>query len=160
MADAVGHHFDEDGLAAVLEREAPRLRGGAAHGEDVVAVDAEGGDAVACAAGSDAVAPVLVRGGGGDGVPVVAADEDAGDLAGSGDVEGSVEIAFAGGALAKVADCYPGLGVWVLDVLHFECVGGAGCMWDLGCEGGANGMDVEFFAAVVYRHVAAQAIVL
>ena len=160
VTHAVGHHFDEDGLAAVLERKAPCVRGGAAHGEDVVAVDAEGRDAVACAARGDAVAPVLVRGWCRNRVPIVAADEDAGDLAGRGDVEGGVEIAFTGGALAKVADCHSGLGVRVLDVLHFQCVGGAGCVWDLGCEGGADGVDVEFFAAVVYGHVAAQAIVL
>jgi len=159
VADAVGHHFDEDGLAAVFEGEDARLFGRAAHGEDVVAVDAEGGDAVACAARRDAVAPVLVAGGRRDGVAVVAAEEDAGDLAGGGDVEGCVEVAFRGGAFAKVAHRHSLLLVGVLQVLHLEGVGGARGVRDLGREGRADGVDVELLGAVVDGHVAAEAVV-
>lgn len=49
--------------------------GGLADGEYVVAVDADGVDAVADAAAGDAVASVLFQCRGGDCVPVITADE-------------------------------------------------------------------------------------
>lgn len=155
MAYAVGHHLDENGLATVGEGEGAGGFCGGAHGEDVVAVDADGVHAVAGAAGGDAIATVLVAGGCGDGVAVVAADEDAGCLSCGGDVEGGVEVAFARGAFAEVGDGHTGFGVRVLLVLEFERVGCAGCVGELGCECGGYGPDVEFPGTVVNRHITA-----
>lgn len=140
VRDAVAHRFDEDGFAAVGEGHAAGLLGGFAHGEDVVAVDADGVDAVADASAGDAVASVLLEGWGGDGVAVVAAQEDDGAGAGGGDVEGGVEIAFAGGAFAEVAGYYAPRQVGVLEGLEFESVGCAGGLRDLGCKGRGNGV--------------------
>lgn len=70
-----------------------------------------------------------------------------------------MEIAFAGGALAKVAHCNPGLSIGVLYVLHLQGVCRASCMRDLSRKRGANRVDVELFAAVMHRHVSAQTIV-
>ena len=50
--------------------------GGGGHGEQIVAVDADGGQAVSEAARRDAVRSVLAVGVGGDGVAVVAAEEE------------------------------------------------------------------------------------
>lgn len=146
VRDAVAHRFDQDRFPAVLQRHRPRFLGGFADGEDVVAVDTDGVDAVADPAARDTVAPVLFQGGRGDGVAVVAADEHNGAGAGGGDVEGGVEVALAGGAFAEVAG-YDALGeVWVLEGLEFECVGGAGGLGDLGREGGGDCVLVELLS--------------
>lgn len=149
VRDAVAHRFDQDRFPAVLQRHRPRFPGGFADGEDVVAVDADGVDAVSDPAARDAVAPVLFQGGRRDGVAVVAADEDDGAGAGGGDVEGGVEVALAGGAFAEVAG-YDALGeVWVLEGLEFESVGGAGGLGDLGREGGGDCVLVDLFSGEV-----------
>lgn len=159
VAYAVSHHLNEDGLAAVEEGEAARFFCGASDREDVVAVDAEGCDAQTCSAGSDAIATVLVGGGRRDGIAIIAADKYARDLTRCGDVEGGVEIAFAGCSFAEIAD-YDALGlVRVVHVLQLECVGGTGCVGYLGCERGADSVDVEFLTAVVDGGVAAATIV-
>ena len=75
----------------------------------------------------------MFEGRGGDGVAVVAAEEDDGAGAGSGDVKGGVEVAFAGGAFAEIAGCDAGGNGGVLEGLEFECVGCAGGLGDLGC---------------------------
>jgi hypothetical protein len=71
-----------------------------------------------------------------------------------------VEVAFGGGAFAKVADSDTLRLVWVLHVLHLKGVGRASGVGDLGSEGGTDGVDVEFFAAIVNGHVPAEAVVL
>jgi len=43
--------------------------------------------------------------------------------------------------------------------LHLKGVSGAGGVGDLGREGGADGVDVEFLGTVVHGHVAAEAVV-
>lgn len=123
VRDAVAHRLDEDGFPAVGEGNAARFLRCFVDGEDVVAVDADGVDAVAYAAAGDAVAAILFQGRGGDGVAVVAADEDNGTGAGGGDVEAGVEVAFAGGAFAEVAGDDAGGEVGVLEGLDFEGVG-------------------------------------
>lgn len=60
MTDTVCHHFQKNRAATIGEGETTGLSRGTAHGEDVVAVNAEGSNTVACAAGSDAVTAVLV----------------------------------------------------------------------------------------------------
>ena len=111
----------------------PRLKHDFADGEDVVAVDADGVDAVADATARDAVAAVLLQCGRRDGVPVVAAYEDDGAGACGGNVEGGVAVAFAGGAFAKVAGYDSRWEVGVLQGLQFQGVGGAGGLGELGC---------------------------
>ena len=123
VRDAVAHRLDEDGFPAVGEGDAARFLRCFVDGEDVVAVDADGVDAVAYAAAGNAVAAILFQGWGGDGVAVVAADENDGAGAGGGEVEAGVEIAFAGGAFAEVAGDDTGGGVGVLEGLDFEGVG-------------------------------------
>lgn len=123
VRDAVAHRLDEDGFPAVGEGDAARFLRCFVDGEDVVAVDADGVDAVAYAAAGDAVAAILFQGRGGDGVAVVAADEDDGAGAGGGEVEAGVEVAFAGGAFTEVAGDDTGGGVGVLEGLDFEGVG-------------------------------------
>ena len=59
VRDAVGHGFYEDGFPAVLEGHSAGFLCDFADGEDVVAVDADGVDAVADAAAGDTVAAVL-----------------------------------------------------------------------------------------------------
>lgn len=109
MRDTVGQGLDEDGLAAVLEGELAGFLDGLADGPDVVAVDADGVDAIANAAAGDAVTAVLLKRGRGNGVAVVAADEDDGAGPRGGDVEGGVEVARAGGSLAEEGDGDEGL---------------------------------------------------
>ena len=57
---AITHGFDEDWFSAVREGHFAGDFGYGADGEDVVAVDADGVDAVADAAACDAVAAVLL----------------------------------------------------------------------------------------------------
>lgn len=59
VGDAVAHCFDEDGPATVGEGDLACFLCGFVDGEDIVAVDADGVDAVAYAAAGDAVAAVL-----------------------------------------------------------------------------------------------------
>ena len=95
VADTVAHCFDEDRFTAVVvEGALARCKCDGSDGEDVVAVNADCVDAVADAARGDPVATILFEGRCGDGVSVVTADEDDGAAASSGNVEGSVEIAF------------------------------------------------------------------
>jgi len=70
-----------------------------------------------------------------------------------------VEVAFACCAFAEKAYGDSWDGVRVLDVLHLEGVGCAGGMGDLRGEGGADGMDVEFFGTIMNGHVASEAVV-
>lgn len=134
MRDAVAHCFYEDRFAAVFEGHTAGFFCCFADGEDIVAVDADGVDAVANAAAGDAVAAVLFQRWGRDCKAVVAADEDDGAGACGGDVEGGVEIAFAGGTFAEIA-CYDsGSYVGILKGLKLESVGGAGGLRNLGGE--------------------------
>ena len=138
VRDAIAHRFDEDGFAAVFERHPAGFPGDFAHREDVVAVDADGVDAVTDAAAGDAVAAVLLDGCGGDGEAVVATDEDYGAGARGCDVEGGVEVSFAGGTFSEVAGYDSRWDLGVLEGLELECVGGAGGLRNLGSEGGRD----------------------
>ena len=60
VGDAVAHRFDEDRFATVLERHSAGFFRDFPHGEDVVAVYADGVDAVTDTATGDAVATVLL----------------------------------------------------------------------------------------------------
>lgn len=53
---------------------------------------------------TDAISPVLLVGGGRDSVTVVTAEEYQWALEGGGEVEASVRVAFASGALSEVTD--------------------------------------------------------
>ena len=75
MGGAVAHRFDEDGFAAIFECHSAGFFGDFTHGENVIAVDADGVNAVANAAAGDAVAAVLLDCCGGDGEAVVSTDE-------------------------------------------------------------------------------------
>lgn len=103
MGDAVAHCLDEDGLAAVREGEFASSDRSFSHGEDVVAVDADGINAVADTSAGYAVATVLFQRWCRDGEAVVPTYEDDGAGAGGGDVERGVEVALGGCSFAKVA---------------------------------------------------------
>lgn len=75
-------------------------------GKDVVPVHADRVDPVTDASACDAVPPVLLQRWRRDGVPVVSADEDRRAGAGGGYIQRGMEVAFAGGAFAKVAGYY------------------------------------------------------
>jgi len=186
VRDAVGHGFDEDGLAwsaapaVVGEGQASRLLGRLVHGEDVVAVHPDRVDPVADPPAGDPVAPVLLQRRRRDRVPVVPADEDHGARARRGQVERRVEIALAGGAFAEVAGGDARREVRVLEPLQLQGVGGAGGLRDLCREGGGDGVlfsrlvdrtiwiDTDMLsthlpridAAKVHRHVPALAVVV
>lgn len=53
---------------------------------------------------TDAISPVLLVGGGRDSVTIVTAEEYQWALESGGEVEASVRVAFASGALSKVTD--------------------------------------------------------
>lgn len=128
MGDAVGHGFDEDRAIGFGEGAGAGVLGYFADSEDVVAVDADGVDSIADAAGGNAVAFVLLDTGGGNGEAVVAADEEHRAGFGGGDVEGGVEVAFRGGAFAKVTGYDAAVGVFGTGchaVFQLERVGGA-----------------------------------
>lgn len=63
---------------------------------------------------TDAISPVLLVGGGRDSVAVVTAEEYQWALKGGGEVEASMCVAFASGALSKVTD-YSTVQVFSLD---------------------------------------------
>lgn len=61
MRDAICHRFDEDWLTAVLEGKFAGSLDRFTNGPNVVAVDADGVDAVADASGGNAVSTVLFQ---------------------------------------------------------------------------------------------------
>jgi len=117
VGNTIAHRFDQDWFSAILECHATGFFGDFANGKDVVAVNADGVDAVAYATAGDAVATVLFDCGGGDCEAVVAADEDYGTGTCGCYVEGGVKVAFAGGAFAEVAGYYSWRSLGVLHVL-------------------------------------------
>lgn len=78
MGDAIAHSFDKDGPSSIFQSHPTGFSGHFVYGENVVAVDADGIDAVSDSPTGDSVAPVLFQGGCGDGIAVVATDEDHG----------------------------------------------------------------------------------
>lgn len=138
MRDAVAHRLNEHWFAAVGERHAARFLRGCTHGEDIVAVNADGVNAVAHATAGDAITAVLLQRWRRDRVSIIAANVDDGAGAGGGNIECSMEISFAGGALAEVAHYYSRREVGVLERLQLESVGCAGGLGDLCCEGGGD----------------------
>lgn len=72
--------------------------------KEVIAVNAHNRNAIAGTARRNAIAAELVKDGGADSKPVVAAEEQNRALLRGGEVQCSVEIAFARSAFAKIAD--------------------------------------------------------
>jgi len=103
MADAISHGFDQH-WSVVLNTILPCSLGGIVDSEDVIAVDPDGGHAVAGAPGRDSVASVLFLGRSGDRITIVPTKEDDGAFECGCEVEGSMGIPFRGSSVAEIAD--------------------------------------------------------
>lgn len=146
VSHPVGDHFhqerlllSDDVLSGVLDC--------LVHGQGVVAVDPEGGHAIGRTSPSDVVSTVLVLNRGGNGVFVVPAEEQGLAPKGRGEVQGGVEVSFAGCAFSEVGDCQT---VLVADTVG---VTGATGLGQLGGQGGGNSHAVEGLAPVMDSHL-------
>mmetsp|Transcript_117771 Transcript_117771/g.329791 ORF Transcript_117771/g.329791 Transcript_117771/m.329791 type:complete len:551 (-) Transcript_117771:227-1879(-) len=152
VANPVRHELDEDGRP-LLHSHPPRLLRRGVDRDEVVTVDADGGDAEGRPAAGDAVAAVLVLHARGDGVAVVAADEERLRPVDRGHVQRRQRVALGGGAVAEV-----GHGDAVIPA-ELVGVARAGCLRHLGAEHRMHGLHVLVQHAVVDLQVAALAAV-
>src|SRR5882757_2359380 len=99
----VGHRLDHGGAAAVAGTF-ERGRGRLADGDDIVAVDPVGGEAVAGRTGRDRAAGDLADRGERDRPTVVLTEEDNRQLEDAGEVHRLVDLTLGAGAVAEVGD--------------------------------------------------------
>lgn len=118
----------------------PRFFGRLPYRKNIVAVHADGIDAVADASTRDAIPPILFQRRGRDCVPIVTADEHSRARPCSGDVKRSVEVPFARSTFTEIADYDTRDDVEILKALHFKGVGSAGGLRNLCGQGGGDGV--------------------
>lgn len=122
------------------------VAGGVVDGDDVIAVDDLGGNAVGGGAIGDVRDRHLLGEGGGVGVLVVVAEIDDGQLLDGGEVDPFVPVAAAGGAVAEVGEDDVG------QAAVPESEGDAAGHGDARANGGDDGHQVE--AEIAHVHVA------
>jgi hypothetical protein len=140
MRDAVAHGFDEDWFTTPGKRHLSRFFGSLPYRKNVIAVYADGIDAIANTSTCDAIASVLLQRGRRNCVPIITADEHRGARPCGGNIERSVEVPFAGSALAEIADYDTWDDVGILKALQLKGVRRAGRLRDLCGERGGDGV--------------------